>query len=108
MMSAEAMTAEHTLSGLLQGFADVNVRRDIAVNGIALDSRKVQAGDLFLAVAGAHTHGLQHARQAVALGATAVAWEPLVTDAGLAEMAALLPVPVVAVPDLAPPGRDHK
>ncbi len=100
MMSAEAMTAEHTLSGLLQGFAEVNVRRDIAVNGIALDSRKVQAGDLFLAVAGAHTHGLQHARQAVALGATAVAWEPLATDAGLAEMAALLPVPVVAVPDL--------
>jgi len=100
MMSAEAMTAEHILTGLLQGFDDVIVRRDIAVSGIALDSRKVQAGDLFLAVAGAHTHGLQHARQAVALGATAVAWEPVASNAGLAEMAALLPVPVVAVPDL--------
>ncbi|MGB5443692.1 MAG: UDP-N-acetylmuramoyl-L-alanyl-D-glutamate--2,6-diaminopimelate ligase [Gammaproteobacteria bacterium] len=100
MMSAEAMAAEHTLSGLLHGFDDVKVSYDLAVSGIALDSRKVQAGDLFLAVAGAHTHGLQHARQAIALGATAVAWEPLANNAGLAEMAALLPVPVVAVPDL--------
>ena len=77
MMSAEVMTAEHTLAGLLRGFDDVNVRQDLVVSGIALDSRKVQAGDLFLAVAGSHTHGLQHARQALALGAAAVAWEPV-------------------------------
>jgi len=78
----------------------VNVSRDSAVSGLALDSRRVQAGDLFLAVAGTQTHGLQHARQAIALGAAAVAWEPVDADTSLAEMAALLPVPVVAVPDL--------
>jgi len=100
MMSAEAMTAEHTLAGLLQGFAGVNVRHDQVVSGIALDSRKVQAGDLFLAVAGSRTHGLQHARQALALGAAGVAWEPVADDNSFAELAALLPVPVVAVPDL--------
>ena len=46
------------------------------------------------------THGLQHARQAIALGAAAVVWEPVAGNAGLAETAALLPVPVVSVPGL--------
>ncbi len=67
MMSAEALKAEHTLAGLLHGFDDVNIRQDLVVSGIALDSRKVQAGDVFLAVAGTQTHGLQHARQAIAV-----------------------------------------
>jgi UDP-N-acetylmuramoyl-L-alanyl-D-glutamate--2,6-diaminopimelate ligase len=100
MMAAEVMKPEHALAGLLRGFEDVKVPRDMAVSGLALDSRKVQAGDLFLAVAGSTTHGLQHARQAVALGAVAVAWEPTGGGNGLAEAAALLPVPAVAVPDL--------
>jgi UDP-N-acetylmuramoyl-L-alanyl-D-glutamate--2,6-diaminopimelate ligase len=100
MMTAELLAVDYTLGRLLQGIKGVTVSRDVAVSGLALDSRKVQAGDLFLAVAGTKTHGLQHARQAVALGAAAVAWEPLDDAASLAEMAALLPVPVVAVPDL--------
>jgi UDP-N-acetylmuramoyl-L-alanyl-D-glutamate--2,6-diaminopimelate ligase len=100
MMTAEAMSADHRLSSLLRGLQGVNVKRDIVVSGLALDSRKVQAGDLFLAVAGARTHGLQHARQAIALGAAAVVWEPVAGNAGLAETAALLPVPVVSVPGL--------
>jgi UDP-N-acetylmuramoyl-L-alanyl-D-glutamate--2,6-diaminopimelate ligase len=45
-------------------------------------------------------HGLQHARQALALGASAVVWEPVSGNASLAETAALLPVPVIEVPDL--------
>jgi UDP-N-acetylmuramoyl-L-alanyl-D-glutamate--2,6-diaminopimelate ligase len=100
MMAAESMRAEHTLAGLLQDFSGPAVRNDIRVTGLALDSRKVQSGDLFLAVAGTQTHGLQHARQAIALGAVAVAWEPVDGNAGLAEMAALLPAPVVAIPRL--------
>lgn len=100
MMAATAMSADHRLSSLLEDLQGVTVKRDIVVSGLALDSRKVQAGDLFLAVAGSRTHGLQHARQAVALGAAAVAWEPVDGNAGLAETAALLPVPVVCVPGL--------
>ncbi len=100
MMTAENMLAEHTLAGLLQDFCGPAVRVDVKVAGLALDSRKVQAGDLFLAVAGTRTHGMQHARQAIALGAVAVAWEPVAGNAGLAEAAALLPAPVVAVPGL--------
>ena len=100
MMTAELMATAHTLGGLLHDFGDVKVTQDVAVTGLAIDSRKVQAGDLFMAVAGTLTHGLRHARQAIALGAAAVAWEPVSGDAGLAETAALLPVPVVAVADL--------
>ena len=85
MMTAELLAAEYTLGRLLQGIKGVNVSRDSVVSGLALDSRKVQAGDLFLAVAGTQTHGLQHARQAIALGAAAVAWEPVSDDASLAE-----------------------
>ena len=70
MMTAELLVAEYTLGRLLQGIEGVNVSRDVVVSGLALDSRKVQAGDLFLAVAGTQTHGLQHARQAIALGAS--------------------------------------
>jgi UDP-N-acetylmuramoyl-L-alanyl-D-glutamate--2,6-diaminopimelate ligase len=100
MMPAMNMAESHTLAGLLRGLTTVSIRKGIAVSGVALDSRKVQPGDLFLAVAGSHTHGLHHARQAVALGAVAVAWEPSAHESGLAELAALLPVPVVSVPAL--------
>jgi UDP-N-acetylmuramoyl-L-alanyl-D-glutamate--2,6-diaminopimelate ligase len=100
MMAAEVMAAAHTLDGVLRGLEHARVVQNTAITGLAIDSRKVQAGDLFLAVAGTRTHGLQHARQAIALGASAVAWEPVNGDASLAETAALLPVPVVAVPHL--------
>jgi UDP-N-acetylmuramoyl-L-alanyl-D-glutamate--2,6-diaminopimelate ligase len=100
MAAEETMPVTHSLAGLLQDFCGPLVRTDVQVNGLALDSRKVQAGDLFLAVAGSRTHGLQHARQAVALGAVAVAWEPVAGNGALAEIAALLPAPVVAVPGL--------
>ncbi|MBT8116303.1 MAG: UDP-N-acetylmuramoyl-L-alanyl-D-glutamate--2,6-diaminopimelate ligase [Gammaproteobacteria bacterium] len=94
------MLPAHTLSGLLRDYCNDRIRQDIRVSGLALDSRKVQAGDLFLAVAGTQTHGLQHARQAIALGAVAVAWEPVEGNTALAEAAALLPATTVAVSGL--------
>ncbi|MEN8107079.1 MAG: UDP-N-acetylmuramoyl-L-alanyl-D-glutamate--2,6-diaminopimelate ligase [Pseudomonadota bacterium] len=97
MMPALTLDTEHTLSGLLRGMTDTPVKQEVALSGLALDSRRVQPGDLFLAVAGSRTHGLHHARQALALGAAAVIWEPAVDEPGLAELAALLPVPVHAV-----------
>jgi UDP-N-acetylmuramoyl-L-alanyl-D-glutamate--2,6-diaminopimelate ligase len=100
MIPAKSENTGHTLGGLLHGLGGAEFRVPVAVAGLALDSRKVQPGDLFLAVTGSRTHGLQHARQAVALGAAAVAWEPAAGVPGLAELAALLPVPVVAVPAL--------
>src|SRR3954470_20628737 len=46
------------------------------VRGITHDSRHVQAGDLYLARPGNHTHGIQHVDDAVAAGAVAVLTDP--------------------------------
>ena len=100
MMAAEQMTGEYSLAGLLRDYCSTPIKQDIRVTGLALDSRRVQAGDLFLAVAGTQTHGLEHARQALALGAVAVAWEPVEGNTALAETAALLPATTIAVPGL--------
>lgn len=45
------------------------------ITGLALDSRRVKPGDLFLALAGRREHGLVHAAHARARGAVAVAYE---------------------------------
>lgn len=76
MMAAEAMRPGTVLSELLAGFADVDPALTTEVSGLAMDSRKVQSGDLFLACAGHASHGLEFVEQAVMRGASAVAWEP--------------------------------
>jgi UDP-N-acetylmuramoyl-L-alanyl-D-glutamate--2,6-diaminopimelate ligase len=48
---------------------------DIDVTGLAIDSRTVQAGDLFFALAGAKTDGARFIAQAIGSGAIAVAGE---------------------------------
>lgn len=82
-----------SLRSLLDGFAAE--LPDLAVTGLALDSREIMPGALFLAVRGQAQHGLAHVAQALANGAAAVAWEP---GEGIA--APSLPVPAIAVADL--------
>lgn len=67
---------------------------DVGVSGVTLDSRNVQAGDLYVALPGASTHGARFASAAVASGAVAI-----VTDAAGAGLAAGLGVPVITVDD---------
>jgi UDP-N-acetylmuramoyl-L-alanyl-D-glutamate--2,6-diaminopimelate ligase len=57
---------------LLQGRADIGAVGDIVVRGLALDSRRVVAGDAFVALAGAHAHGITFAPAASARGAAVV------------------------------------
>ncbi len=64
----------------------------IAITGLALDSRRVQRGDLFLAYPGDSVDGRDFIAQAVASGAVAIAAEP-----GRQVQAA---VPVIEVPGL--------
>jgi UDP-N-acetylmuramoyl-L-alanyl-D-glutamate--2,6-diaminopimelate ligase len=52
---------------------------DVIVTGIGQDSREMQRGDVYVARAGAHTHGIDHVRQALDAGAVAV-----LTDAAAA------------------------
>ena len=66
---------------------------DVVITGIALDSRRVRAGDAFLAVAGASTHGMAHAAQACDRGAAVIIHD------GKAGLPAL-DVPFVEVPGL--------
>lgn len=100
MMAAERISTTLLLSDLLQGLAQVSPAQNVPIAGIALDSREVRPGYLFLAVAGHRAHGLDFVDVALAAGAVAVAWEPTETadDGGGAVRAAA--VPLVAVEQL--------
>ena len=80
---------------LLDGFAAADMA-DVSVTGLALDSRQVTPGALFLAARGHASHGLAHVADALARGAAAVAWEPA---AGID--APQLGIPTIAVEALA-------
>lgn len=69
----------------------------IRVHGLALDSRRVRPGYLFLACLGGSHHGLEHLTDACARGAVAVAYDPVGADAYLPLHSDL---PAVAIPDL--------
>jgi UDP-N-acetylmuramoyl-L-alanyl-D-glutamate--2,6-diaminopimelate ligase len=49
---------------------------DLAITDLVLDSRDVRAGAAFFALAGTRTHGLEHARDALARGAAIVLFDP--------------------------------
>jgi UDP-N-acetylmuramoyl-L-alanyl-D-glutamate--2,6-diaminopimelate ligase len=72
-MPAEITSDEPTLAELLQGIA---VAPPVAVAGIETDSRRVNAGDVFLACHGQQSHGLDYVEQALARKAAAVVWDP--------------------------------
>jgi UDP-N-acetylmuramoyl-L-alanyl-D-glutamate--2,6-diaminopimelate ligase len=57
-------------TGVIEG------ERGVTVTGITHDSREVRPGDLYVARAGAATHGIDHVDQAVAAGAVAVLTDP--------------------------------
>ncbi|WP_447729744.1 UDP-N-acetylmuramoyl-L-alanyl-D-glutamate--2,6-diaminopimelate ligase [Pseudoxanthomonas suwonensis] len=67
------MSRSMPLSRLLP---DVALPRDLVVSGLVMDSRQVQPGDAFVAIAGFGTHGLAFAAQALQAGAAAVLFEP--------------------------------
>ena len=56
--------------------AAVSLDRNFIVKGIALDSRKIKQGFVFIAVAGATQHGLVFAEQAIKNGAEAIIYDP--------------------------------
>ncbi|MEH6516601.1 MAG: UDP-N-acetylmuramoyl-L-alanyl-D-glutamate--2,6-diaminopimelate ligase [Halioglobus sp.] len=82
-----------SLTTLLGGYG--SALAELSVAGVQIDSRKVEPGDLFLAVPGETHDGRQFIEQAVASGAVAVVSEPPV--AGYVDA---LPVPLLEVPDL--------
>jgi UDP-N-acetylmuramoyl-L-alanyl-D-glutamate--2,6-diaminopimelate ligase len=75
-------------------------------SGLALDSRKIQPGDVFVAIPGMQEHGLVHARQAIEHGASAIIYDPAAGGAELAQELAsenMISVTFMEQPHL----RDH-
>ncbi len=74
MMAAPSREPAMTL-GKLFGEQAPSRHAQLPVRDLALDSRHVTPGAVFIAVPGENRHGLDFLRQAVEAGATAVAWE---------------------------------
>ncbi|HEY1991090.1 MAG TPA: Mur ligase domain-containing protein, partial [Gammaproteobacteria bacterium] len=64
------------LANLLPGGAKLPPGGEVSIRGLALDSRGVGAGYLFLACKGHDHHGLAHLTDARARGAVAVFYDP--------------------------------
>lgn len=71
------LPAERSLSVLLRGLAEVPVDVERPIRALAMDSRRVEEGGLFLACAGTARHGMSHLEDAIHRGAAAVALEPI-------------------------------
>ncbi len=61
-----------TLKQLLSAFVTIDCLPDVPVTGLCLDSREVQPGNVFVALAGQTDHGLAFAEAAISKGAIAV------------------------------------
>ena len=74
----------------------------VEILGVCLDSRLVEQGDLYLALGGAQTHGMQYAEAAVASGAVAVAIAPDSMDAFASSVQTLKNnnIPVISIDNL--------
>ncbi|HVC38026.1 MAG TPA: UDP-N-acetylmuramoyl-L-alanyl-D-glutamate--2,6-diaminopimelate ligase [Gammaproteobacteria bacterium] len=86
-----------SLAEILQGEAQIPPGRDLRLQGLALDSRAVQPGYLFLACRGHDHHGLQHLADARSRGAIAVAYDP---EGALDYLPALKGLPAFAIRNL--------
>ena len=95
-----------TLSQLIADFGIFDNCPDVAIEGLALDSRQVQPGDLFIAVKGTATDGVAFIPQAIERGAVAVLVEKdqlvgsLVEEIISVSMCQILPVFFTLTPRL--------
>ncbi len=93
MMPAEQLNATRPLAALLENFAEVDT--DIRISGVAIDSRQVKPGDLFLAYRGTSGSGVDFIDAAIQAGAVAVAF-----DSELTLQDETMSVPLFRVPNL--------
>ena len=85
------MSCPMTVRTLLEGWCDQVPDR--VINGLGLDSRRIEPGQAFVAVSGGRQHGMEYVQQAAARGAA------IVIHDGLAAVPEL-DIPAVAVPGL--------
>ena len=110
MMVAEKLSNTKDLAFLLADdfsadcFTDINKDvSDLAIHGLSLDSRAIEAGDLFIALGGEKSCGLDFSADVEARGATVIAWDA--TNSRCQSVAKSVEkkvhIPLVAVADLA-------
>lgn len=72
-----ATDTKQAFPAILDGLLDRRNIPPISVSGLSLDSRKVESGMAFFALAGSQVHGLDYAEQAIENGAAAIVYDPL-------------------------------
>ncbi|HET8711303.1 MAG TPA: UDP-N-acetylmuramoyl-L-alanyl-D-glutamate--2,6-diaminopimelate ligase [Spongiibacteraceae bacterium] len=97
MAAALHFESHKTLGDLLPGVAAALAALPVA--GLAIDSRCVRAGDIFLAYPGESADGRLFVDQAVARGAVAIVAESAPVTGGISERSDLA-VPVIRIPHL--------
>lgn len=68
-------TYSSSLALLLKGICDVPSALDTHISGLAIDSREVKKGDVFLAISGSHSNSTDHIKEAIDKGANAIVAE---------------------------------
>ena len=96
MAEARDLSGMH-LADLAPGDVKLSQGGEISIRGLALDSRGVGPGYLFLACKGHDHHGLKHLADARARGAVALFYDP---DGASSYLPLPAGMPAVAVPDL--------
>jgi len=99
-------TQTWTLNSLLEDWVS-EVLPALPIDGVSLDSRLLEEGDLYLAVAGEITHGMRYAELAVKAGAKAVATSPdaLLRFPEVVASLRAIDIPVVAIEDIGTDGK---
>jgi len=75
MMTVKQQSFSKTLASLLVNVISLPSEYDVEINNIELDSRQLQAGDVFIAVSGEEVNGLDYIDTAIEAGAVAVIWD---------------------------------
>ena len=96
-MTATPLQRRMKLSQLLDGMVTVNAQQDCQLAGLQLDSRRIEPGELFCALASesAQSHGNEYIQDAIARGAVAV-----LVGAQQAAFEQQIGVPCLAIPAL--------
>ncbi len=77
-MPAELIRPHVTLDQLLKGIGNAPA---IRIHGLSTDSRKLRNGDVFVALAGGTSHGLDFIDQVLAVGVAAILYDPRTIEA---------------------------
>lgn len=99
-MAAMQQSPDKTLAEVLANSQVLPSEYDVVINDLQTDSRKIQQGDLFIAIEGETVNGVDYIDAAIQSGAAAVLWDAPVDAISVAWSAGDRKIPLVAVNNL--------